>query len=50
MLTEAKNQLKVSLLSVKYALQREMLNKVTFISNILVLLFNGLSYIVLKIM
>ena len=31
MLMEAKNQIKVMLLSTKYALQREMLNKITFI-------------------
>ena len=35
MLTEAKNQIKISVLSIKYALMREMLNKVTFISNVL---------------
>ena len=34
MLTEVKNQLKVSYLSFKYGLMREMLNKTSFIMNI----------------
>ena len=34
MLTEVKNQIKISTLSIKYALMREMLNKTTFITNI----------------
>ena len=34
MLTAVKNQFKISFLSVKYALMREMLNKVTFFTNI----------------
>ena len=46
MLTEAKNQLKISLLSVKYALMREMLNKVTFITNILFMILNNVSFII----
>ena len=46
MLMEVKNQIKVSFLSVKYALQREMLNKVTFISNILFMILNNGCFIV----
>lgn len=46
MLMEVKNQLKVSRLSIKYALQREMLNKVTFISNILFMILNNASFII----
>lgn len=46
MLMEVKNQLKVSLLSTKYALQREMLNKVTFISNVLFMIINNACFIV----
>ena len=46
MLMEAKNQIKVCLLSCKYALQREMLNKVTFISNILFMILNNASFII----
>lgn len=43
---EVKNQIKVSLLSIKYALQREMLNKVTFITNILFMIINNACFIV----
>jgi len=46
MLTEVKNQLKVSFLSVRYALQREMLNKVTFISNVFFMILNDASFII----
>lgn len=46
MLTEAKNQFKISLLSVKYALQREMLNKVTFFSNIIFMILNNGCFLI----
>ena len=46
MLMEVKNQIKVALLSTKYALQREMLNKVTFIFNILFMIINNACFIV----
>lgn len=46
MLTEAKNQLKVTTLSFKYAIMREMLNKVTFISNIIFMILNNSCMIV----
>ncbi len=46
MLTEVKNQFRVTFLSVKYALQREMLNKVTFISNIIFMILNNASFII----
>lgn len=46
MLTEVKNQLKVVFLSTKYAIEREMLNKVTFISNILFMILNNASFII----
>ena len=46
MLTEVKNQFKVTFLSVKYALQREMLNKVTFLSNIIFMILNNACFIV----
>ncbi len=46
MLTEAKNQIRVTFQSIKYALQREMLNKVTFISNILFMILNNACFIV----
>ena len=46
MLTEVKNQIKVVFLSTKYAIEREMLNKVTFISNIVFMLLNNASFII----
>lgn len=46
MLTEVKNQIKVNILSTKYALEREMLNKVTFVSNIIFMILNNASFIV----
>lgn len=46
MLTEVKNQIKISILTIKYALIREMLNKTTFITNILFMLLNNASFIV----
>lgn len=46
MLMEVKNQLKVTFLSIKYALEREMLNKVTFISNIIFMILNNSCFIV----
>lgn len=46
MLTVVKNQFKMSFLSVKYALMREMLNKATFISNILFMILNNSTFIV----
>ncbi len=46
MLMGAKNQLKITLLSVKYALQREMLNKVTFFTNIIFMILNNACFLV----
>jgi len=46
MLMEVKNQFKISFLSVKYALMREMLNKTTFITNVLFMILNNASFIV----
>ena len=46
MLTVVKNQIKISLLSVKYALIKESLNKVTFITNILFMILNNASFII----
>ena len=46
MLTEAKNQFKITLLSVKYALQREMLNKVTFFTNIIFMILNNGCFLI----
>lgn len=46
MLTAAKNQLRVCLLSVKYNIMREMLNKVSFLTNILFMIINNATFIV----
>lgn len=46
MLTEVKNQLRISILSIKYALMREMLNKTTFISNIFFMILNNASFLI----
>lgn len=46
MLMAVKNQIKVVFLSVKYALMREMLNKTTFLMNIVFMLLNNASFII----
>ena len=46
MLMAAKNQLRVTLLTIKYAIMREMLNKFTFLSNVLLMMLNNASFIV----
>lgn len=46
MSTAVKNQLRVCLLSVKYNLMREMLNKVTFLTNIGFMVLNNASFII----
>lgn len=46
MLTAAKNQIKVSFVTIKYALMREMLNKVTFLTNIIFMILNNACFII----
>ena len=46
MLTAVRNQINVSFKSIKYALQREMLNKFTFFSNIIFMILNNACFIV----
>ena len=46
MLMAVKNQIKISFLSVKYALIREMLNKTTFVTNIIFMVLNNASFII----
>ncbi|MBD5493023.1 MAG: hypothetical protein HDR12_01225 [Lachnospiraceae bacterium] len=46
MLTAVKNQLRVCVLSVKYNIMREMINKVTFITNICFMMLNNASFII----
>lgn len=43
---EVKNQFKVSILSIKFACMRELLNKTTFISNVLFMILNNASMII----
>ena len=45
MLTEVKNLFKISFLSTKYAIMREMENKVAFIMNVLFMVLNNASFI-----
>ena len=46
MLTVVKNQLRVMLLTVKYAITRELLNKVTFFTNVFFMILNNASFII----
>ena len=46
MLTAVKNQIKVIVLSLKYNIMRQMINKVTFLSNIIFMILNDASFIV----
>ena len=46
MLTEVKNQFKVVFLSIKYSVMRELLNKFTFISNVVFMMLNNASMII----
>lgn len=46
MFTVVKNQLRVCLLSLKYNLIREMLNKVTFLTNIIFMMLNNAAFII----
>ncbi len=46
MLTEVKNQFRVTSLSIKYALMKEMLNKASFLSNIVFMILNNASFII----
>ncbi len=46
MLMEVKNQIKVMFLSVKYNIMKQMINKVTFITNVLFMILNNATFIV----
>lgn len=46
MLMAVKNQVRVCMLSIKYNIMREMLNKVTFVTNILFMMLNNATFIV----
>lgn len=43
---EVKNQIKVTIKSIKYNIMRQMLNKVTFISNIIFMILNNACFLV----
>ena len=49
MLTAVKKELRICLLSVKYNIMREMLNKVSFLTNVLFMMFNNATFIIKKI-
>lgn len=46
MLTVVKNQIKVTLASMKYSIMREMINKASFLLNILFMVINDASFII----
>ena len=46
MLMEVKKQIKIIFLSVKYNLMKQMLNKITFITNILFMILNNATFII----
>ena len=46
MLMVVKNQIRITILSIKYALMREMLNKTTFITNIVFMILNNASFLI----
>ena len=46
MLTEVKNQLKVNYFSIKYGLMREMVNKFSFLANIIFMIINNSCFII----
>ena len=46
MLQEVKNQLRVTLKTIKYGLMREMVNKTSFIMNIVFMILNNASFII----
>ena len=46
MLMGVKNQIKVCLLSWKYSLMREMINKISFFSQVVFMILNNASFIV----
>lgn len=46
MLMEVKNQLKVTILSMKYGLMREMVNKVSFLTNVIFMILNNSAFLI----
>lgn len=46
MLMEVRSQIKITILSIKYAIMRELLNKATFISNVVFMILNNASFLI----
>lgn len=46
MLTAVKNQIKINILSIKYAIMKEMLNKWTFLLNVVFMVLNNATFII----
>ena len=46
MLQEVKNQIKVTLKTIKYGLMRQMINKTSFVMNIVFMILNNASFII----
>ena len=46
MLTEAKNQIRIMILSIKYSIMRELMNKVSFFSNVFFMMANNATFLV----
>ena len=46
MVVNVKNQIRVTTKSIKYALMREMLNKTSFLMNIVFMILNNASFII----
>ena len=46
MLMVVKNQIKVMLLTMKYSIMREMLNKATFLSNVFFMILNDATFLI----
>ena len=46
MLTAVKNQIRVTIKSIKYNIMRQMVNKVTFITNIIFMILNNSTFLI----
>ena len=46
MLMVVKNQIRVMLLTMKYSIMREMLNKATFLSNVFFMILNDATFLI----
>lgn len=46
MLTAVRNQIKISFLTIKYAIMKEMLNKATFVTNVIFMILNNSTFLI----